>query len=198
MTRPVSDNFKQKFFGEQVDDVYLTLVEVSHPDLPATIRLTPNGEDVVSGGETYVHFPLQVALGPDADEAAPRTSIRFANIDLRLTDGLRSIASPPTVTLSGVLASDPDTIEVGPIPFTLRDARYDDVVVEGTLAFEAIYQSMVPRRLMTPTTTPGLFGSRPPGAEWPPIPVRGVEEPPPSEPPHGWPAHSPFGRRPRS
>lgn len=187
MTRPLTDTFKLAGFASATSEVFTVLVEITHADLPTPIRLTSNGEDVTSGGLLYTAYPFEIALPPDAADKVPKTTIRFANADLRITAALRSIETAPTMNVSVVLASDPDTVEIGPIPFVLRDATYDDMMVEATLSFERIYQLLFPCICVTPVTSPGLFGSRPPGADWP---AREGEEA--ARPPvHGWPRGRP-------
>jgi hypothetical protein len=193
VTRPLSETLKLAGFASGTSEVFAVLVEITHDDLDAPIRLTSNGADLMSGGNLYTAYPFEIALPPDTNEQIPKTTVRFGNADLRITQALRSIETPPTMNVSVVLASDPDTVEIGPIPFVLRDASYDEVVVEATLSFERIYQLRFPCLAMTPITSPGLFGSRPPGAEWvPPQRIGGATTP--RRPARGWPKFRPTTR----
>jgi hypothetical protein len=195
VTRTLTDTLKLATFASGTSEVLAVLAEITHADLADPIRLTDNGEDLTSGGQVYTAYPFEISLPPDANDQVPKTTVRFANADLRITEALRSIDSPPTLNLSVVLATDPDTVEVGPVPFVLRDATYNDMAVEATLSFERIYQLRFPCVAMTPITSPGLFGSRPPGAEWPPMAMLGDEGATAARrPARGWPRGRPTTR----
>ncbi len=107
-------------------------------------------------GEPFIHFPFRVTL-PDDTEEAVRATLEIDNVDRQIVQAVRSISSPPTVTLEVVLASTPDVVEAGPFVFELQGARYDAAVVRGELAFEPILDLAVPGDVMSPGLFPGLF-----------------------------------------
>ena len=54
------------------------------------------------------------------------------------------------MTLLVVLASDPDTVEVRPFEMTLKDTRYNALVVEGDIAAEDVLNEPFPGESFTP------------------------------------------------
>lgn len=145
-------------FAQETGEVFLLLLVIEHPSLPAPIRVVNNTEDIDSGGVTYQRFPFELALPPENDEAPPTVSLRIANADRQIVQAVRSLAGEAmTVALSVVMASSPDTVEAGPYRFTLRDVTYDAAIVEGTLRFEDILNEPYPADEFTPARFPGLF-----------------------------------------
>ncbi len=125
--------------------------------VPEGIRVCAAGQDVVSNGQTYAHCPFEIGLPPDTEDAQPRLTLRIANADRAIVESVRSITSPMKVQLSVVLAGSPDTVEMGPLEFTLRDTRYDAGIVEGELRYEDILNEPFPAAVVTPGRFPGVF-----------------------------------------
>lgn len=158
MPRTLSNTARRALYAQETGEVFLLLLVISHPSLPAPIRVVNNSEDVVSGGFTYQRFPFELALPPESDEAPPTVTLRIANADRQIVQAVRSLAGEAmTVDLSVILASSPDTIEAGPYRFTLRDVSYDAAIVEGTLRFEDVLNEPFPADSFTPARFPGLF-----------------------------------------
>lgn len=156
--RVMSTNAKKALFAAQTGECFLVILTLSHPVLPAPIRVVNNGEPIESRGETYQRFPFEIKM-PDEDDQAPgRVTLRICNVDRQIVDAVRSLTGELlTVTMEIVLASSPDVVEAGPFEFSLRDARYDELVVEGELAYEDILNEPFPAATFTPNTTPGIF-----------------------------------------
>ena len=70
---------------------------------------------------------------------------------------MRSIATPLSITLEVVTASDPDTVEAGPFEFQSRAVEYDVQTMRFTLAFEPLLSEPFPAYTYTPLDYPGLF-----------------------------------------
>ncbi|MFN7019892.1 MAG: DUF1833 family protein [Phycisphaerales bacterium] len=155
--RPISPSLRRALYGPQTGEALVLLLDLEHPTFEP-IRVCHAGEDVVSGGLTYVHFPFEIAFPDDADEAPPTVTLRISNVDRRVTAALRSISGDPiTVRLRLVAADAPDMVEAGPFEFSLREATYDQGVVEGRLQYEDVLNEPFPGDLFTPSRTPGLF-----------------------------------------
>lgn len=145
-------------FGAQTGEAFLALLTLDHAQLAAPIRVTSDSVATVSNGETYAPFPFTVALPQERDDQLAGARLVVDNIDRSIVIALRSISSAPSVTLDIVLASSPDTVEAGPFNYTLKDAKYDALTVEGELAFEDILNEAFPGGSFVPQTHPGLFG----------------------------------------
>lgn len=155
--RNVSDVFKRAIFASETDEVFLALVQIDHPSLAAPIRVTSDGVDTVVGADTYVSFPFDLILPDDADDRPPVATLRIDNVDRTIVETIRSITSPPTVTIRVVLASDPTVTEVEFSDFELRDVQYDALVVEGRLTLESFLDEPYPGARFDPSRFPGLF-----------------------------------------
>jgi hypothetical protein len=157
MSRVLSTNFKTDAFKQEGSEVYLVLVEINHSSLTTPIRVVNNYADVTSNGNLYSAFPFSINLPNDSDEGNLDVTLVIDNIDRTVVDAVRSITGPPTVTISVILASAPNTIEAGPYAMTLREAYYDSMVVTGTLAVEDMLNEPYPIDQMTPALFPNLF-----------------------------------------
>lgn len=139
----------------QSGEVWLVLLTISNPSIE-TIRVVNNNEDIVSRGNTYLAFPFEIEL-PGQDPDSPSSArLRIDNVDKRIVEAVRSISTPPIITIEVVLASQPDTVEIGYTDLTLRAVEYDVNSVRGELTFESIFSEPV-TLTMTPNRFPGLF-----------------------------------------
>lgn len=157
MSRTVSSTAKAAAFAQQTDQVYLVLLTIDHDDLSAPIRVVNNSENVESDGETYLGYPFEITLPADQDENLPAATLTIDNVDRTIVNAVRTITGPATASVSVVLASSPDTVEVGPYELTLRNVTWDALKVTGTLTSEDILNEPFPGEFMTPDNFPGLF-----------------------------------------
>lgn len=157
MPRALSTPAMRAIFAQQTGEAFITLLTFTHPEfLP--IRVCDDGQDVVSGGQTFQHFPFELVLPEETDEAPPVVQLEICNVDRAIVNAVRSVSGTPiSVEMSIVLASSPDTIEAGPITLSLIDVEYDAAVVRGTLAFEGdVLNQAYPAEIFTPADYPGL------------------------------------------
>jgi hypothetical protein len=105
---------------------------------------------------TYIAFPFQLDLpGEDQDAASP-ARLRIDNVDRQIVEAIRGLSGPPTANLEVVLASQPETVEIGFYDLTIRSADYDAMVIEAAMTYEAIFTEPVSFD-MTPSRFPGLY-----------------------------------------
>ena len=157
MARSVSATLEAAVYAQQTDEIFLILLAISHADMSETLRFVNNTEDVVSGGETYTAFPFAIDLPSDTEDSLPSVQLVIDNIDRSIIEELRSIDSAPTIAVSVILSSAPDTIECGPLSFSLKSIDYDAKVITAQLGFEDILNEPFPAGTFTPTDFPGLF-----------------------------------------
>lgn len=156
MRSTLSSRAIQSIHGERTDEVWVVLLQVDHPDLTQAIRICTNNETVTSGGFDYLALPFEIELPGQDPDSPGRSRIKIDNMDPVIVDWLRSISSPPTVTLRVVLASQPNTIELEFSGLVLRNCEYDASIVSADLNFESIL--VEPAALaMTPSLFPALF-----------------------------------------
>jgi len=133
------------------------LLAISSDDF-STLRFANNTEDVTSNGETYTAFPFMVDVPPEASATQlPLSTLQIDNVSREIIEEIRSLSSPPTVTISVVLHSTPDTIEGGPWEFKLLNATYDASTISGSLGFEDILNELFPYGTFNPKNFPALF-----------------------------------------
>jgi len=145
-------------FAQQTGEVPLTLLTLSHPSLPAPIRVVNDGRDLISRGNTFQRCPFEIDLPSESEGPPGPAKFRIQNSDRQIVQAVRDLSGPAlTATIEVVLASSPDQVEMGPVEFTMRAAPYNADVVEADLAFEDILNEPFPADTYTPSTAPGLF-----------------------------------------
>jgi hypothetical protein len=116
-----------------------------------------NNVNITSGGSVYTAYPFEAVLPDDKEEKEPAAEIRIDNVDRSLMDEIRSIQSPPTITISVILASSPNTIEWGPLDMETRGVTYDAQTIIISLAYSAFTQEPFPYLTFDPVNFPGMF-----------------------------------------
>ena len=147
----------QGMFAEQTDEVFLLCLTVDHPTLTTPLLFVNNAVDLVRTAGTFIAFPFQINLPDQTDQQMPQVTLVIDNVDRSIGQQVRTLTSPPTITLEVVLASTPDTVEAGPFVFTAFSAQYDATTVSFTLSYEAIMDDPANKWTLTPAIAPGAF-----------------------------------------
>ena len=157
MSRSVSGTFTAAMFAQETEEVPLVLLAISSDDFD-TLRFVNNTENVTSDGNVYTAFPVRVDVPPEASPTQlPLSTLIIDNVGQEIIEEIRSLTSPPTVTISIVLHSDPDTVEAGPWEFKLLNASNDFNIIQGSLGFEDILNELFPHGTFNPKDFPALF-----------------------------------------
>ena len=154
----VSDAFKAAVFAQETGEAFLTLLTIDHDDLADPIRLSSDGVDTTSNGETFVAFPFRFVAPPMAPDKDPFARLEVDNVSREIIEAVRGLSSAPTIDVDMVRASDPDTVEASFPQFLLNDITYDRTVVSGTLVVEILSAEPFPAHAFMPSGFPGLFG----------------------------------------
>jgi hypothetical protein len=163
MSRSLSNTALADLFKQESEKVWLFLLRLSHATLGADINVVNNTEDITSaalsgGSVTFTAFPFAISLPAETeDEILGSARLVIDNVDRSVVNAIRSISSPPTITLAIVLSDDPDNAEIGPINFTLQNVSYNALTVEGNIGLPDLLNASFPRESFNPNTTPGLF-----------------------------------------
>lgn len=156
--REVSAQALQALLAQDTPEVFIPLLAITHPDLPAPIKLAFNTETVHRADGDYLPYPFTINLPAQSDQGPPQVSITVDNTDLAVNDAIRNLKGPPQVTMMVVLASSPDTIEAGPFVYALQSAQADAQTIGGTLGFEDdIWAQATPSQSYQPGNSAGLF-----------------------------------------
>lgn len=156
MSRTLSSTALASANAQETDEVWLVLLTIDHDDLEAPLRVVNNNANVTSNGQEFIAFPFEIEL-PGEDPDQPATArLKIDNVDRRVVQALRSIASAPTVTIQVILASAPNTVEFSFEGMTLRNAIYDANAITAELTFEQILTEPI-AVTMNPQRFPGMF-----------------------------------------
>jgi hypothetical protein len=135
----LADNFTQRLVG----------VEYANP------------EDLVYGivsrGENYVFLPLEITLPSDDISGSSRAQLVIRDATRYITPLVRSLQTPPIITLEIVLKSQPDIVEISFSGFYLSSITYSADQVSGELTLVDYQVEPFPVHGFTPSYFPGLF-----------------------------------------
>jgi len=158
MSRNTSLLFRQAINAPETDQVFLVLVEISDPSFSPPIRVCNNSVDITGPeGNTYLAYNFDISLPDDTEDSAPTCKITIDNVDRALTEGIRTLTSPPTVRTMVVLASTPTVIEADFSDFKLANITYDAMVIEGNITVESYAAEPWPGDSFIPSGFPGMF-----------------------------------------
>ena len=152
----VTDDLKTEAWAP-ASDLPLILVVLEHADLAAPIRVVNNKTDIISGGETYTAFPVDIVLPSALEDSPPRAQLRISNVSREIGQAIRSISTPPTVTLSVIRQDAPDVVEITFVGMRLANAKWDALAVTGDLEFENLVREPYPAHSFSPAEYPGLI-----------------------------------------
>jgi hypothetical protein len=143
--------------AEETGEVWVPLVKLTGGGVGAPIRIAANGEAVVHMGETYQPFPFQMDLPDEEPEAEAVMRWVMDNTNLEFIEEFRQATGPITAEAFWVLASQPDTIEIGPLVTELRGFEYDEETISGTLQVDPIMELTFGEKQFNPANTPAIF-----------------------------------------
>jgi hypothetical protein len=157
MPRILSSAAAEAILARETGEVFLAALTISGAGLD-TMRIVNNTEAVERAGGTHHPYPFQVQLPEDSDSLANGVTLTIDNCDRQVTRALREYQGVPTCTLEVILASSPDTVEVGPFEFTVLSAEYDALTISVQLGYEEDFLNQgVPSKSYTPSNSRGLF-----------------------------------------
>ncbi len=158
---PMSAHAMAASFAAQTGEVFLVLLTITHPNLDEPIYLVNDQQNLVSRSHTFIAWPFDIDLPDAGNDSMPACQITFDNVDLTITSTIRSLQSPPSVTVEVVLASSPDTVEASFEGLTLQNVQYDASQIQAQLAYENVLAEPFPGDNFVPTNPgfPGLFSS---------------------------------------
>lgn len=157
MSRPLSTTALQSIARRETDEVWLMLVKIDEETLPSPYYFVNNTEQITSNGQVYLPFPFTMDMPEDTSDRMPEVTLTIDAVDQQIVDTIRRAVGIPTVEMSVIIASEPDTVIVGPMSFSLTNATYDENHISGTLAYENYLNEPWPSGIMSPNGFAGLF-----------------------------------------
>lgn len=158
MPRSLSQAARYALNDAETSEGLLVCFDVEHPSLTAeTERWVTSSRAVTRGGHVYRPYPISIEFPPAESGRPPQVQLEILNVDARILRVLRALTSPPTVTLTVVLASSPDVAEAGPYRFALYGIKYPRGRITGVLRLDHNFEQPFPSLMITPDNFPTLF-----------------------------------------
>ncbi len=160
--------FREAVYRPETGEIPVVLITLDHASLPDPIRVsTDNGQTfeingrtvrgTISNGFQFVYCPVTISLPDDSEETISEASIEIDNVERSVLAAVRSIQSPPTITMQIVLASTPNIIEAQFLNFKLVSVDADPLTISGKLSLGNFLGEPYPGMSMNPSNFPGLF-----------------------------------------
>jgi len=165
--RAISLNLRQEMFAQESGEVLIFLLTISHASLTTPIRLTTDPTErkstdplvyrTMSRGEEFLYAGVDITIPDEQDRSPPASKLTVENVTRGLVPLARSIATPPSIKIEVVAASDLDTVEMTWPALDMSNLQYD----AGQLVFDLTMDSLVtepyPSGSFNPASFRGLF-----------------------------------------
>lgn len=158
MPRVVSPEARKALQAQTTGEVFLVCVKVSHADWVDDLRMIQNNEAVTVNGDIYLPVAFNFTPPVEEDGSIKQSQLSIANVDQQIIANLRLLKHNPQVEAFVIMASDPDTIEVGPWHFDMRNVSYTDTMISGDLHPSAPLLRLSSGTHYKNNTFPGLYG----------------------------------------
>ena len=174
MSRRVSLNARLMQDADVTGEIYVVLVEITHPELDAPVRLSTDnterlseppeisygtrstwrGADPVT--EPFLWILASAVLPGDQEDAPATATLVLENLDAGIVRVLRSFIEPPNVAMAVVLAASPDVIEAEftELKIASMSANAGEIVLN--LSRELVEDEPFPSARMSRARFPGL------------------------------------------
>ncbi len=151
MGRTLSLTGLQSALKQEIDEIFLAIIEITHDDLSPPLRFVNDKADITSNGDLYTAFPFRVAMPPDEDNKLPEVTLIISAVDQQIQNKLRALTSAPAVAYSVIKVSAPDTLEVGPLAFDVKGMDADAIDIRISIGFNSqILQERWPKDVFAP------------------------------------------------
>jgi Domain of unknown function (DUF1833) len=157
MSNILSPELLAQLFGQTSDDPFLTLATLSHPSFASDIRLVNNTKDIVSRGQTFRAFPMNVRLPVDDGETAREFNLELDNASLELIEEIRSVTTAINIKLEMILASIPDEVQISQEDLTIVSLNYNKNRIVAKISMDSFLNVEMTSERYGPTNFPGVF-----------------------------------------
>jgi|SRR5690606_8646174 len=152
MTHQVSLTTLRSILAEQVEEVFLQIIDVEHEDLGDPLLFVRDRKQLVRSNGTYEPLGFQFRLPKDEEENIGTVNMVIPVIGQEIVQAIRGTNVPFKVTLAVVREGDPDTIEVGPYVFESIGVNFDSGFATITLAFNRnVFEDAYPKDIFVPS-----------------------------------------------
>ena len=149
---------KREVTRDETAAVFLHLLKLEAEGI-TPLYLVDNTEPVTSGGTPYTPCAFKCMLPEQNDDGTSKPCrIEIDNVDRRIAEiAEETVSVQVTLTVSVVMAQNPDVVEAGPLRFILRNIRVTKESVQGELYDFYMYDRNLPGLRYSPQDFPGLF-----------------------------------------
>lgn len=157
MPRTLSPSAAASALAAQTDEVWVAYVTISGPGLD-TMRIATDNQPIERVSGTFEPYPFELDLPEDVERSAGTVELRICNVDRQVTRLLKDYTGVPKAVLEVGIASQPDTVELGPFEFTVLSAEVDEMVISIRLGHEEeLLNQRVPAQSFNPSNSPGIW-----------------------------------------
>jgi hypothetical protein len=132
------------------------LVKIEHPDLENPIYLTDNNKSIDYEGNAYIPTTMTAKLPENSSETNANATITLSAIDQRMTELVRSISTPPTLTIIACYYSNGIISKLDGYQFSLTNITIDAISMTADLINDFALEYSFPNGESTSITTPGI------------------------------------------
>lgn len=157
MSRNLSPSTLEALNAQESGEVFIALITLEHEALTEPIRVNTSGASLIVGDVEYIDLPVTIVLPDEAPDRPPRSKLSIDNVDQRIGVAVRQINTAPTVHISIVTASDPETVDVAFPDFKLTNVTTTRPTVEGDLTLEEFTDEPYPAATFTRSRFPGVM-----------------------------------------
>ena len=149
---------KRELIKDETSAVFLNLVKIEAEGFDP-LYFVDNTESIIFDGNEYLPCGFRCVLPEQNEDGNSKPCrIEIDNIDRRISEAVaETISIPVTLTVSIVMAQNPDIVETGPFKFILRNVSVNKEKVSAELYDFYIYDRNLPGLRYTPQDFPGLF-----------------------------------------
>jgi hypothetical protein len=154
----MTDEAKRELLRDETAAVFLYLLKLEADGLDP-LYLVDNTEPVTSNGITYTPCAFKCVLPEQNDDGTSKPcGIEIDNTDRRIAEiAEKTVGVQVTLTVSVVMAQNPDAVETGPLRFILRNVSVSRETVRAELYDFYLYDRNLPGLRYAPRDFPGLF-----------------------------------------
>jgi hypothetical protein len=149
---------KREMIRDETAAVFLHLLKLEAEGIEP-LYLVDNTEPVTSKGVAYIPCAFKCTLPEQNDDGTSRPCrVEIDNVDRRIAEiAEETVSVQVTLTVSVIMAQNPDVIEVGPLRFILRNISISKETVQAELYDFYVYDRNLPGLRYSPQDFPGLF-----------------------------------------
>ncbi len=152
----ISDELKQDAWANS-SDLPLILLTISHASLSEDICVVNNKIAVTSNNLEYIAFPFQIQLPDSKEDSQPSAKLTICNVSREIGVAIRSISTPPSVTIAVIRQDTPDIVEAQFVGMRLNNVKYDMMTVSADLEFEDLTREEYPYLKFSPSIFKGIL-----------------------------------------